>query len=353
MPCSLGGVKNYCVLSRLPLVGAQQMRRRVMKKRLGFLVVAIFGFCAVNVFAEDQAAVSAAKMASESQPVPVPQGDADQAPSAVAASAAGVKAPINFGDYRSTTLASKAWAALVQNDIESVLAYTNKCISLYSAAASKMQAGLKDYPTGSNDEIFKYWALNDVATSYYIQGEAYRTANMKDEAKEAYNKLIKDYSFGQAWDPKGWFWKPAEAAKEKLDMMAAGVNWDFGDYTSSVLVQKAWAALAANDLKAVQAYANKTVQLYAAKAKEMQASLKEYPWESKEKTMSYWALNDVGTALFILGEAYQNAGKKDEASKAFKRVINEFFYAQCWDPGGWFWKPSEAAQQKLGELDNV
>jgi tetratricopeptide (TPR) repeat protein len=324
-----------------------------MRKWLGVLIVSIFGFCAMNAFADDQGAVSAAKMAAEAQPVPVPQGDASPAAPAAAAPAAGVKAPINFGDYRSSTLATKAWGALAQNDIESVLAYTNKCISLYAAQAAKMQSGLKDYATGSNDDIFKFWALNDVATSYYIQGEAYRAANMKDEAKEAYTKLVKDYTYGQAWDPKGWFWKPAEAAKEKLAMMAAGVNWDFGDYSSSQLVQKAWAALAANDLKAVEAYSNKTVELYAGKAKDMQASLKEYPWESKEKTMSYWALNDVGTALFILGEAYQNAGKKDDATKAYKRVINEFFYSQCWDPGGWFWKPSEAAQQKLGELDNV
>ena len=49
-----------------------------MKKWLGLLVIAIFGFCAMNAFADDQAAVSAAKMAAESQPVPVPQGDADR-----------------------------------------------------------------------------------------------------------------------------------------------------------------------------------------------------------------------------------------------------------------------------------
>ena len=293
-----------------------------MKKWLGFLIIATFGICAMDVFADDQGAVSAAKMASETQPVPVPQADADQAPVAAVTPQAGVKAPISFGDYRSSTLVTKAWTALAQNDIESVLAYTNKCISLYAAQASKMQAGLKDYATGSNDEIFKFWALNDVATSYYIQGEAYRAANMKDEAKEAYNKLMKDYAFGQTWDTKGWFWKPADAAKEKLDMMAAGVNWDFGDYTSAQLTQKAWAALAANDLKAVEAYVNKNVELYAGKAKDMQASLKEYPWESKEKTMSYWALNDIGTSLFILGESYQNAGKKDDAVKSYKRVIN-------------------------------
>jgi tetratricopeptide (TPR) repeat protein len=321
-----------------------------MRKWLGILIMATFGFCAMHAFADDQGAVSAAKMASESQP-PVLQGDSAQAPAG--APVAGVKAPINFGDYRSSTLVAKAWGALARNDIESVLAYTNKCISLYGAQAGKMQAGLKDYVSGSNSEIFKYWALNDVATSYYIQGAAYLAANMKDEAKEAFKKLIKDYSFGQTWDTKGWFWKLADAAKEKLDMMEAGVNWDFGDYTSNTLVKKAWAALAANDLKAVEAYVNKTVKLYAGDAKEMQASLKEYPWESKEKIFSYWALNDVGTALFILGEAYQNAGKKEEAASEYKRVVNEFFYAQCWDQGGWFWKPAEASQQKLGELDNV
>ncbi len=259
----------------------------------------------------------------------------------------------NFGDYRSSTLVGKAWEAMAKNDIEAVLAYTNKCIELYAETARKMQADLKAYPTGANEEVFKYWAVNDVATSYYIQAEAYRKANMKDESKEAYNKVVKDYSFGQTWDTKGWFWKPSEAAKEKLAMMEAGVNLDFGDYTSQQLVQKAWGSLAANDLNAVVAYANKAIELYAPKAKEMQTSLKEYPWESKEKTLSFWALNDVGTALFVLGEAYRTSGKKSEAAQTYKKLIDEYFYAQCWDPAGWFWKPAEAAQQKLGELDNV
>jgi len=297
-----------------------------MKKWVWLLFIATFGLCAMDVFADDQAAVS---------------------------STVAPKTPVDFGDYKSNTLASKAFQALNQDDLGAVLAYTNKCISMYAPQAAKMQGGLKDYATGSNDDIFKYWALNDVAASYYIQGEAYRRANMKDEAKAAYNQVINNYSFGQVWDTKGWFWKPADAAKEKLAMMAAGVNYDFGDYSSSQLVQKAWAALAANDLKAVQAYTGKALELYTGKAKGMQASLKEIPWESKEKILSFWALNDVGTALFILGEAYQNAGNKVEAAKAYKRVVNEFSYSQCWDPGGWFWKPAEASQQKLGELGSV
>jgi len=256
----------------------------------------------------------------------------------------------NFGDYRSVTLVTKAWNALSENDLEAVLAYTNKCVELYADQAKQMQQSLTGYAEGNNDEVFSYWALNDIATAYFIQGEAYRKNDMMDEAKAAYQKLIDEYSFGQCWDNGGWFWKPAEAAKEKLAMIESGSNIDFGDYTSSTLATKAWKALGDQDLESVLAYTNKCLELYETKAEEMQSSLTEYPWESKEKIFSYWALNDVGTCLFIKGEAFRNAGNTQEAKKAYEKLVGNYFYSQCWDPKGWFWKPSEAAQQKLDEL---
>jgi len=258
----------------------------------------------------------------------------------------------DFGDFRSVTLTGKAWAALEKGDIEAVLAYTNKCMDLYGEQAKKMQAGLSEYASGANDKIFSYWALNDVATCLFIQGEAYRKAKMNDEAKEVFNKLINEYSFGQCWDVKGWFWKPAEAAKEKLAAIASGSTLDFGDYTSSTLATKAWAALTNNDLDAVLAYTGKCLELYEAKAKEMQATLKaanEYPVE-KDKVFGFWALNDVGTCLFIKGEALKKAGKNAEAKEAYEKVVNDFSFAQCWDPQGWFWKPVDAAQRQIAEL---
>jgi len=259
----------------------------------------------------------------------------------------------DFGDYRSVTLTTKAWEALAKGDIEAVLAFTNKCIELYGEQAKKMQASLKDYVTGSNQDVFNYWALNDVATSLFIQGESYRKAKMTDEAKEVYQKLIDDYAFGQCWDPKGWFWKPAEAAKEKIAAIKSGSTVDFGDYTSETLTVKAWEALANNDTENALAYTNKCLELYEPEAKKMQSSLSEYPWESKEKIFSYWALNDVGTCLFIKGEALRKADKKEEAKAAYSKLIKEYSYAQCWDPQGWFWKPAEAAERQLEELKEI
>jgi tetratricopeptide (TPR) repeat protein len=241
---------------------------------------------------------------------------------------------------------------LEENNLDEVLAYTNKCIELYTPQAKQMQESLAvtGYAEGENEKIFKYWALNDIATGLFIQGEAYRKAGKMDEAKAAYAKLINEFSFGQCWDNGGWFWKPAEAAKEKLAMIESGSKLDFGDYKSETLATKAWKALADKDLTSIDAYVNKCLELYEDKAQEMQKSLTEYPWESKEKIFAYWALNDVGTRLFIKGEAYKNDGNTEEAKKAFKKLVDEFSYAQCWDPQGWFWKPAEAAQQKLDEL---
>ena len=259
----------------------------------------------------------------------------------------------NFGDFRSETLTGKAWGALNQGDIEAVLAYTNKNLELYGEQAKDMQATLSAYPEGSNDDIFAYWALNDVATSLYIQAEAYRKAEMNDEAKEVYSTLIEDYGYGQAWDSKGWFWKPADAAKEKLAMLNSGANVDFGDYTSSFLATQAWKAHGNDDTASVVAYTDKILELYEEKAQQMQNSLTEYPWESNEKIFTYWALNDVGTVLYVKGEALKKAGKTDEAAEAYKELVDNYYYAQCWDPNGWFWKPAEAAQQALSEIEEL
>ncbi|MEI6438356.1 MAG: tetratricopeptide repeat protein [Candidatus Omnitrophota bacterium] len=282
------------------------------------------------------------------------------APAMPAAAAAAVSAPVampkaspyNFGDFRSTTLATKAWQALADKNLEAVLVYTNKCLELYAEKARVMQSGLKEYPAGEDQKIFAYWAVNDVATSLYIQGEAYRQAGKMDEAKKAFNRVVNEFSFGQAYDlVQKTFWKPVDAAKDKLDMMAKGLDLDFGDMTSSTIAKKAWEALAKKDLNSVLAYVNKNLSLYGAQAREMQAGLKEFPWESQEKINSFWALNDVGTSLFILGQAYRNADKRTEALTVFNQVVKEYGFSQCWDTQGWFWKPAEAAQQQIIELE--
>ncbi len=251
----------------------------------------------------------------------------------------------SYGDYTSQTLTTKAWEALKAGDLDGVLVYTEKCAELYGKKAGEMQASLGDYVTGTDQEVFNQWALNDVGTCYFIQGEAYVKAGLIDEAKEAYQTVIDQYGFAQCWDTRGWFWKPAESAKAKITWIDSGMKYDFGDFSSAHLTARAWKALEANDFDALFAYTNQAITLYEKKALEQQASLTDFSGKGNE--FDYWALNDIATCYFIQGEAYTRQKKSDEALAAYRLVIDEFGFAQCWDNRGWFWKVADAAKNKI------
>lgn len=115
----------------------------------------------------------------------------------------------------SEELTIRAWEALAAKDYKEAISYADRCIELYQEEANRQQASLKDFPVRGKEEQFR--ALNDVATSLFIKGEALRAQRRWNEAKEVFNKIIDNYSFAQCWDPRGWFWKVAEESKIKLE----------------------------------------------------------------------------------------------------------------------------------------
>ncbi|MBI3323763.1 MAG: tetratricopeptide repeat protein [Candidatus Omnitrophica bacterium] len=267
-----------------------------------------------------------------------------QATSVTTSQNAAASKEIDYGNFTSETLTTKAWEALGRGDHAAVAAYTKKCIELYEAKATDMARAMTGF--APKEKAFDYWAVNDVATSYFITGQALLAQGQVKEAQQAFKTVIEKFPYAQAWDPKGWFWKVAEGANDKLTTI--GTPYDFGDYTSQTLTVKAWEALGANDYRGVELYTKKCVELYENDAKKQQASLKEFA--PKEKAFDYWALNDVATCYFILGESLLAQKRYQEAKAAYERVVNDFSFAQCWDPKGWFWKVAVGARGKINKI---
>ena len=145
-------------------------------------------------------------------------------------------------------------------------------------------------------------------------------------------------SLGFAQDPN-----PHEAAPPKTESPEAA-----GDSASHILASRAWESLAEGDYPAARSQIERCRKLYEAKAKEMQASLTSLP--GPENAASYWALNDVGTCIFIAGKVAEGEGKRDEAVARYQEVVDQFSMAQCWDKQGWYWQPAVAAKERLAAL---
>jgi tetratricopeptide (TPR) repeat protein len=121
---------------------------------------------------------------------------------------------INFGDHRSATLTTRAWEALERGEPDAALAYIARCIELYEEEAQRMQAERDAF--APPDTAATYWALNDVGTCLFIQGEVLLKQGDRAGARHAFERVVREFGFSQCWDPRGWFWKPAEAAKQKI-----------------------------------------------------------------------------------------------------------------------------------------
>lgn len=130
------------------------------------------------------------------------------------AALSGAARAVDFGDYASVTLTTRAWEALGQGALEDALAYTRKCVEFYEKEARAMQEARTDFAPA--EEASKLWALNDVGTCLFIQGEVLLKKGDTAGAKAAYSRVAKEFGYAQCWDTRGWFWKPADAARQKI-----------------------------------------------------------------------------------------------------------------------------------------
>lgn len=120
--------------------------------------------------------------------------------------------------------------------------------------------------------------------------------------------------------------------------------------SSGELIAKAWSAHDKKDIEATFKYTRECIDLYRDEADRQQASLRSLP-KAKNEIETVQILNDVATAYFIQGESYRDQGKRDEAIKDFKTVVDKYYYGQAWDQRGWFWQIAKAAQESIDKLE--
>jgi hypothetical protein len=131
-----------------------------------------------------------------------------------------------------------AWAAFEKSDYPSAITAAGECIEDFSAKAIKdqhaLEASSEKAPlvgavesAADRKKIFDRWAVNDVATAYFVRGRSAellfrRSKNVryKQLAQKSYQAATQ-LTYGRCWDPQGWFWSPAESAADRISVLVA------------------------------------------------------------------------------------------------------------------------------------
>ena len=138
--------------------------------------------------------------------------------------------PGNEGNKKEKSLShtertAKAWAALDKKSYKAAIAAAEQCIRDHEIGVATLQRMITDkkekVPVGAvsdklKQEIHGFGVLNDVATCHFIQAKAYEELDDRKKAIAAY-KSASRLTHARAWDPKGWFWSPSEAANKRLE----------------------------------------------------------------------------------------------------------------------------------------
>jgi len=129
-----------------------------------------------------------------------------------------------------------SWEASSQNDLEKVKALVGQCVKDYGDEAKKIQAQLKDFPTRGTEK--EYQALNDVGTCLFIRAEAAMNSGKTQESIKEFQYIIDNFSFSQAWDPRGWYWSVAEKSQDSIDVLMGKTDDDFKETAKKVVRTK-------------------------------------------------------------------------------------------------------------------
>jgi predicted negative regulator of RcsB-dependent stress response len=137
-----------------------------------------------------------------------------------------------------------------------------------------------------------------------------------------------------------------------LPMAAQAEDWVPEPGSSADYTARMWKAYQAQDLDDAMKIIDECVKKCGATAATQEASLTSPPPanEAKEVTAARGPLNDVGVCMMVKGDILLKKGDQAGAKAAYAKVINDYKYARCWDPKGWFWSPADAAKKKLTEL---
>lgn len=297
-------------------------------------------------------------------------------------------APVTPAKTPTSEFLKKAWEFSSKNDLSGLLKLVDECLVIYDEEARQQQSSLTDFPIrGKEGEVS---VLNDVGTILFVKAEGLMNNGKTEEAIAEFQKIIKDYSFAQAWDPsRGAFWSVKEKSRASIDVMQGNVVEEepladspktvppvLNPGSDKVIDHRKYGEFSGVGTKEYKYTVNKPKELTAAVGYGIYPSnttniLKspEYLKVKKDGRLegSHWdflrstdleaayfkwinAPEPTGIRLFYQGLIFEKAKMYYEAIKAYHSLIVYFPNTVAWTYWQTPWYPAQAAVSKIQHI---
>lgn len=91
---------------------------------------------------------------------------------------------------------------------------------------------------------------------------------------------------------------------------------------------------------------------YSDNARQMESTLKDFAWETKDKIFGYDSLNLVSLALYLQTLSYVQLADTNKASESGALLLDTFYFGQCANQDLSFAKPSFDLQEDVSMFKN-
>jgi tetratricopeptide (TPR) repeat protein len=221
-------------------------------------------------------------------------------------------------------------------------------------------------------------SYDDSGTCLFLQGDSYRQIGNSQEAKDCLYRAIREYPKSRYDDPNYGYIPVKPQCDVALQLLSERSRDRFPEKSAD------YAALAWTDLRRKRfaitiAMAEACIARFQDAAVEQQKEheheygngwpdLSSDPDENRTMLRKYWALYDVGTCFFILGQVYEKQGDMarekqqtqeartlyDRSVKCYDEVIRKYSGAQCrMQHDRSYWKVKRAAERQIDLINSV
>ncbi|MCK5707499.1 MAG: hypothetical protein KAI43_07575 [Candidatus Aureabacteria bacterium] len=184
----------------------------------------------------------------------------------------------------------------------------------------------------------------------------YPINNLKEKRFKKVKSLVKQKNFIEALNEAEKLVSSNGDLKANYCLQAVksyyliGNNWSrYSETSTCLLTFMAWIELTNENYSKAIEITEKCIELYGKEAISQQMLLNDF--SSKYNTRHNWALNDVGTCLYIKGESHLRLREYRKAYSSFKKISMNYSFAQCFDPSKGFWKASATSEKKIVKLE--